>query len=97
MTAATRLNFITLGSRTLNDAGNLFGILGKGHGNRGHRTVSVVDRRRSQGKEGVALESHEARVLTDCREEAVVARDTMGIPHPQRVARSCEGVDGVES
>jgi hypothetical protein len=80
----------------MNDAGDLLGVFWEGDSNGGYWSVQIVNWWCSQVKEGVALESHETRVLADCRQETVMARDTMSMSHLERTPRSREGVDGVE-
>lgn len=96
MTSTARLDFVTVICRTLHDAGDLLGIFWKGDGNWGHWSVEIVHRRRSQVEEGVALENHEARAVTDCGEEAVLTGDAVSDSHFERSPRSHEGVDGVK-
>lgn len=46
----------------------------------------------SQLGQGVALENHEAWVVSDRRKEAFVAGNTLSVTHFERTARSLKGV-----
>lgn len=45
-------------------------------------------------KEGVILESHESRVVTNCGEKAILTGDAVSDPHLERAPGSRAGVDG---
>lgn len=92
MTAAARLDFVTVFCGALHDAGDLLRVLWEGDGDGSHRTVQVVNMWHSQLGQGVALEDHEVWVVSDCREEAVVAGVALSIAHLERSARGLKGV-----
>lgn len=92
MTTAARLDFVTVFCGALHDAADLLRVLWKGNRNWSDWTVQVVKLWHSQLGQGVALENHEAWVVSDCREEAFVAGNTLSVTHFERTARSLEGV-----
>lgn len=97
VTAAARLDFVMVCCGALNDVGNLLRVLWEGDSNGNHWAVQVVNMWHSRLGQGVALEDHEAWVVSDCRQEAVVTGNALRITHLERVARGPQGSGGIEN
>lgn len=97
MTAAARLDFVIVCCGALNDVGDLLRVLWESDSNGNHWAVQVVNRWHSRLGQGVTLEDHEAWVVSDCRQEAVVAGNALRIAHLERAARGLQGRGGIEN